>query len=223
MSETWKPGEHTARRGLPGDPEQDGLAIERLLFHWQGSAPSAIRSSDPEEFAAAPDAGGGVEGHCFLARLAISGFPRFAAGDDHPLVVPDIHLLQLPDLSFAQAVAGLVFETQGVVLGGEDAERHDCGSPSFVVRLSTGKTGTAESVGSGGKKAWTCITRAERDVPEIRRCAMIADDAVREHGEGMRDRTERSLVPLHTDAAAAIGMIHEDKFAPVGVRLFQAG
>ena len=29
--------------------------------------------------------------------------------------------------------------------------------------------------------------------------------------------------PLHTDAAAAIGMIHEDKFAPVGMRFFQRG
>jgi hypothetical protein len=71
-------------------------------------------------------------------------------------VIFDLHFLELPDQTLALAVAGLVFEEQDVVLGGRNAD------PAIVVRvfvlLLTGKTGTAEVFGSGGRKARTCST-----------------------------------------------------------------
>ena len=62
---------------------------------------------------------------------------------------------------------------------------------------------------------------AERNVPQIRRCAVITDNAVGEHGEGMRRVSEILARTLHADAATAIGMIHEHQFAPIGERFFQ--
>ena len=64
---------------------------------------------------------------------------------------------------------------------------------------------------------------AERDVSEIRRSAVVPDDTAGKHGEGLRVVSEKFTRPLHADAAASVGMIHEDEFAPVGVRLFQRG
>ena len=50
---------------------------------------------------------------------------------------------------------------------------------------------------------------------------MIANDAVGEHGKGVRRVAEVSAFTLDTETATAVGMIHEDQFAAVGVRLFQ--
>ena len=62
---------------------------------------------------------------------------------------------------------------------------------------------------------------AERKIAEFRRSAVIPDDPIRQHGEGVRIISVELAIPLHTDAATPVGMIHEHKFAPVGVRLFQ--
>jgi hypothetical protein len=34
---------------------------------------------------------------------------------------------------------------------------------------------------------------------------------------------EKHTVPLHTNAAPAVGVIHEDEFAPIGMGLFERG
>ena len=39
----------------------------------------------------------------------------------------------------------------------------------------------------------------------------------------MRIIPKELSLPLHADAAAAIGMIHENQFAAIGVRLFERG
>ena len=155
-----------------------------------------------------------------FSSLALPSPPclRFAAGDDHPLVVLEVHFLQLPDLALAQAVAGLVFEQEDVVLGG-------CRAGAAVARVLLPVVDRQHrhggDLGVRREKGPDVQHGAERDVPEIRRCAVIADDAVGEHGEGVRGVSEIRARPLHADAAAAVRMIHEHEFAPVGVRLFQ--
>ena len=59
------------------------------------------------------------------------------------------------------------------------------------------------------KKGPNMQHRAQRDISEIRRCAVIADNTVGEHSKrGWADEPKFSF-RLYTDAAAAIGMIHE--------------
>ena len=64
---------------------------------------------------------------------------------------------------------------------------------------------------------------AERYVAQVRWCAVIADDAVGQHGEGMGIVSKKHPRSLHADAAAAVGMIHEHQFASIRERLFQRG
>lgn len=113
-------GEHTARCGLPGDPEQVSLDIEKFL---SAGRPDALLDHvfDSEALAAAPDADGSVEGQRLLADLALSALLRFATGNDHPLVVLEVQFFQLPDFAFAKAVARFVFEKKNVVLSGRDS------------------------------------------------------------------------------------------------------
>ena len=58
---------------------------------------------------------------------------------------------------------------------------------------------------------------AEWDVTQIGRCAMIANNAIRQHGEWMRIIAEKHAGSLHTDAATTIRVIDEDEFTTVGV------
>ena len=120
--------------------------------------------------------------------------------------------------ALAQAVAGFVFEQEDVVLGG-------CRAGAAVARVLLPVVDRQHrhggDLGVRREKGPDVQHGAERDVPQIRRCAVIADDAVGEHGEGVRSVSEIRARPLHADAAAAVGMIHEHEFAPVRVRLFQ--
>ena len=52
---------------------------------------------------------------------------------------------------------------------------------------------------------------------------MIPNDAVGQHGKGTRGAEAEYARGLHADAAATVGVIHEDEFAAVGVRFFQSG
>ncbi len=62
---------------------------------------------------------------------------------------------------------------------------------------------------------------AERDVPQIRRRAVIPHDPIGQHGKGVRSRGVEQLSASHADAAATVRMIDEHKLAVVGLRLFQ--
>lgn len=96
------------------------MAVERFFSAGRPDALSdQVRNTEP--LAAAPDTGGGVEGHRFLADLVVSAFLQFATGDHHPLVVLEIHFLQLPNFALALAVAGFVFKEEHMILGGKDS------------------------------------------------------------------------------------------------------
>ena len=211
-------GEHAVGRGLPGDSEQDGLTIEGFL---SAGGPDAFvdEVTHSETLATAPDSSGAVEGHRFLASLAVFAFLRFAAGDDHALIVLQFQLLQFPNFPLAKAVAGLVFQEEHVVLGGEDS------CASIVVRINFltlhWQNGHGRIFRVRWEKGVDVQYGSEGNIPEIRRCAVITNDAVGQHGEGVRIISEKLSIPLHTDAASAVGMIHEDKLATIGVRPFQ--
>ena len=49
--------------------------------------------------------------------------------------------------------------------------------------------------------------RAERDIPEIGRCIMIANHSIRQQGKGRRTGESKPTVSLDTKAAAPVGMI----------------
>jgi hypothetical protein len=212
-----KAGEDAVGRGFPGDAEQHGLASEGF-FPFRRPGAFGDEFLDAEAFASAPDAGGGIEGQLFLGlwrrRLA-----SVRGGDDHAFVVFDLHFLELPDQPFALTVAGLVFEQEDVVLGGGDA------GATVVVRVLLLAIDRQHRHGGSlrvrREESADMQHGAERDVPQVRRCAVITHDAVGQHGEGMRVVAEKHARSLHADAATAVRMIHEDEFATVGVRFFQ--
>jgi hypothetical protein len=51
--------------------------------------------------------------------------------------------------------------------------------------------------------------RSQRDIPEIRRFAVIANDAVGQHGKWVRADEPEFTIALYANAATAVGMIHE--------------
>jgi len=68
---------------LPGDSQIHNLAIERLL---SACGPQTFGNQifHCQTFAAAPDSGGGVDGHLLFAFLVFRLFQRSAIGDDRP-------------------------------------------------------------------------------------------------------------------------------------------
>ena len=204
-----EPNEHAARRGMPGESEQDGLAFERFL---PAGRPDAIGDQvcEPEAFATAPDSCGGIEGHRLFAPLVVSAFLWFEAGNDRALGFLEVQFLQFPDFALTQAEAGFVLEEEDVVLGGP-----------FRISFLENRDGGGRGVRR--EKGPDIQDRAERDIPEIRRRAMITNHAVRKHGEGVRGISKELARGLHTEAAAAVRMVHERKHTPVGVRPFQRG
>ena len=50
---------------------------------------------------------------------------------------------------------------------------------------------------------------------------MIADDAVGQHGKGVRAGVVELTFRFDSDAAATVGVINEDQFSPVGMSLFK--
>ena len=118
-------------------------------------------------------------------------------------------------------MAGFVFEKQGVVLGGGDAGAAIVVAVSFLVVHWQHRHGRELRVRR--KKGPHVKHRAEWDVPQVGRGTVIADDAIGKQGEGVWVVAEEHPGRLHSDAASAIGMIHEDKFASVGVRFLQGG
>jgi hypothetical protein len=52
---------------------------------------------------------------------------------------------------------------------------------------------------------------------------MIADDAVGKHGEGMGIISVKLARSFYANAAATVGVIHKNKFAPIGMGLLDRG
>ena len=212
-------GEHAAGRGFPGDAEHDGLAAESL-FPFGGPGAIFDQVLDAQAFATSPDAGGRIEGECFFGGLSVSALFPFTAGDDRSLVVADLHLFELPRHALALAMARLVFEEEHMILGGEDADT------TTVVRVIVLAVNREHRNGGSHRVGWQKRPEvqhgAERDVPQIGRCAVIADHAVREHGERMGIVPAKHTHSLHAKTASAVRVIDKHEFATVGVRFFQS-
>ena len=207
-----KAGEDAIGGGLPSDAELDRLVAEGF-FAIGGPGAFGDEFLNAEAFTATPDASGGIEGQFFFGGFGVAAFLWLKGGDDHACVAFDLHFLELPDESFALAVAGFVFEEKHMILGGEDActaimigvffpaiDRQDRHSGGFRV---------------GRKKGADVHYGAERDVPQIGRCAVITHDTIRQHGEWVRVIAEEHARSLQANAAAAVRMIHEDEFATI--------
>ena len=65
--------------------------------------------------------------------------------------------------------------------------------------------------------------RPQRNVPQIRRRTPIPHDAIGKHREGMWVVAEKHPRRLYADTAAAVGMIDEDKFAPISEPFLERG
>ena len=180
--------------------------------------PSAIRSSIPRH--SRPRQMRVAASKVIVSSLALPSPPAF--GSRLATIIPSLFLmstsLSFQTIALALAVAGLVFEQQDVVLGGCDAGATVARGFLSVVDRQHRHGGDLRVRREKGPDVQH---GAERDVPQIRRCAVIADDAVGQHGEGVRGVSEIRALPLHAKAAAAVGMIHEHQFAAIGVRLFQ--
>ena len=215
-----KAREHAIRCGFPGDAEQDLLACEGFLpIGRPYSFGNQLR--DREAFAATPDAGGGIEGHFFFGGLTASSVFRFKGGDDHPFVVLEFHFLKFPDPSFALAVTGFIFEQEDVVFGGQDTGTTIViGVPRLVV---DGQHRHGRNLRIGREIGEDVQHGAERDVAQIGRCTMIAHEAVGQQGEGVWVVAKKHAGSLHPDAAAAVRMVDEHEFTPVGIGFFQRG
>ena len=121
MSEMWK---------RVNTPSGVGFQVIPSRTAWPSSdffplgGPDALGDQvlDPEALAAAPDAGGGVEGHRFLVGLAVCRLPSVRGWRrSSPALFLISTSFSFQTIALAQAVTGLVFEEQDVVLGGEDA------------------------------------------------------------------------------------------------------
>ena len=124
-----KPEEDAVRAGLPGEPEQDGLAAERF-FADSGPAALGAQFGEGQALASAPDAGGVIEGDLLFGGHGFAALLGSEGGDGHARIFLQIYFLEFPSLSGAQAVAGFVFEQQHVILGREDADA------TIVVRVA---------------------------------------------------------------------------------------
>ena len=59
--------------------------------------------------------------------------------------------------------------------------------------------------------------RPERDVPQVRRGAVIPYHAVREHRERVRFGAAKDARPLDADGAPTVGVVDKREFSPVSM------
>jgi len=134
-------------------------------------------------------------------------------------VVVEFHFFEPPGFAHAQAMAGLVFDKEGVVLGGGDA---NAAIMAGVLRLAINRQHRHDrSLRIRRQKGAYMQHGAKRNVAQIRRCAQIAHDAIRQQGEGMRVITVKLARSRHAETAAPVRVIDEDEFATVGMRFLQ--
>ena len=211
-----KASEHTAGRGPPGDANLHRLAAESL-FSFSGPDALGDEVLDAETFATTPDTRGGIKGQGFDDGLRFGVCFAFATCEDRSCAIFDVHFLELPDESFALAVAGLVFEQQNVVLSGCDAKR-TCFRLLSVVH---GQDGHGGRFRVRREKRTNMQHRSQWNVAQFGRCAVITHEGIRQQGKWMRRSETEDARGCHAKAAAPIRVIHEDEFAAIRVRFFQ--
>ena len=62
---------------------------------------------------------------------------------------------------------------------------------------------------------------AQGNVPQIRRCAVVANDGVGEQGEGMRAVESEGVCRLNPETAPAVCVIYKNQLPAVSARLFK--
>ena len=136
-------------------------------------------------------------------------------GDDGCGRLLEVEAFEFPGQAHALAVAGLVLKQQDMVLRREDADAAVVvGIPVFAVDWQDGhgrELGVRRQVGRDVHDG------AERDIAQVGRRAVIADHAVGQHRERVRVVTTEDANAEDTEAAAAVDVIDEHEFAPVGV------
>ena len=199
---------HPVSVGFPGDAQIDLLSVEGFLTVGRPDA-FGDQVREPELLATAPESGRRIEAHRKFGFFAFSACLRLPMGREQAFRAAfHCHVLQFPDFTLAEAEAGFVFQQERMVLGvpshaglGDDRHRGELG-----VRWQI-----KEPVQHG----------PERDIPEVRGRAVIADHTIGEQGEGNRGGAVHQLSTGHAEAAAAIGMVHEGELSGVGFGLFR--
>ena len=81
--------------------------------------------------------------------------------------------------------------------------------------------GYSGELGVRGEKSPHVKHGAQWNVAELGRRIVVANDPVGEHGEGVRLVSKVHAFPLYADTTSPVGMVHENQFSPVGMRLFK--
>ena len=102
---------------MPRERELHGLILQRL---GAVARPNAFLDEviDAEQFAPAPNAGGGIDGDAVLAAEPFAAFLACERGGKKAKLALVLDLLELPRFSFAQAKARAVLKQDGMRLGG---------------------------------------------------------------------------------------------------------
>ena len=83
--------------------------------------------------------------------------------------------------------------------------------------------GYGGELGFRGEKAPGMEHGSDGNIPQTCRCTMIANDAIGQHGEGMRLVSKVLAFPLYADAPSPVGMVYENEFSTIGMGLFKGG
>ena len=116
-------------------------------------------------------------------------------------------------------MAGLIFEEEDMILSREYSRAAVTFRVYLLVVHWQNRNGRDRRVWR--KKSVDVQYGPERNIPQIRRRPLVMGDAVGEHGKGVRIVSEELSFSLNADATTTVCMIHEDKFAAIGVRLFE--
>ena len=111
-----------------------------------------------------------------------------------------------------------VFEQQHVIFSGVNAR---AAVARVLLSAVNRQHGYGRGLRIGRKKAAGVHHRAERNIPQIRRSPVIADNSIRQHCKRVRCVSEIGPLSLNAKAATAIGMIHEHQFAAISERFFE--
>jgi hypothetical protein len=143
--------------------------------------------------------------------------PGFAAGEQEVVLLIEIHLPELPDQAFTEAMTGLVLKHHHVVFRRvmfAHPKRHD-------VLVVDGQNRHHRCLGIRGQKRLDMQERVERDVVQFCGCAVMPDVPVGKHCKRVGIDSVKRAIGSDAKAAAPVDVIHEYEFALVRVGFFK--